>query len=60
MTTTNRRFLTLGVRWFVAIGCLALCKAGSCQELPADTLGRTLPTHEQCGPPRADRFVGIF
>ena len=25
-----------------------------------DALGRTLPTPDQAGPPRADRFVGIF
>lgn len=32
-----------------------------CTPWPAtDGLGRSLPTPEQAGPPRADRFVGIF
>ena len=28
--------------------------------MATDTLGRNLSTHEQVGPPRPDRFVGIF
>lgn len=57
------------LRWLPAV-LLALAGAGAMAEptrdLQSDTwvatdgLGRTLPTHAECGPPRAGKFVGIF
>ncbi|NQT89444.1 hypothetical protein HQ560_21930, partial [bacterium] len=50
----------------VFLACALLSRAAEPRDLMSDTwvatdaLGRTLPGHAECGPPKKDRTVGIF
>ncbi len=62
----TRSMATAGALLMTCAGSVAAQVQSRPAEIPSDTwaatdaLGRTLVTHEQAGPPRPDKFVGVF